>query len=153
MVRSIEVVLALAALPQIAGAEDYSWWRTDHACIVDSAVALIPGPSSPQEAFRNWLDAPKSFRLQFTYCGAVPLAQSGWGTCESAEHLIIRTPNLRAVPHDGWRSSETRIFDSMDSFDKIGLYTNGRFYYSSLGTSGTSQMTWFTMTGTCTPFD
>lgn len=154
MVRLFGVALALAAISLPMEAEGYNWWGNDHACIVDSATGLIAGEHNVQDDAFKWTGAPKSFRIQFKFCDEVPKTQTGWGTCDKVEHVIIRTPNLQGEQHIGWRSSERRVFNSMDSYDTIGLTSNGRFYFSSLSaTSDDKREAWFTMTGSCTPFD
>jgi hypothetical protein len=151
MVRFFGAAVLAVMVASPASAEGYLWVGADHACIVDSATGLRPGEKDIRKDAFDWTSAPKSFRLQVRRCGDV---EGTWARCDKAEELVIRTPNFRGADHIGWRSSSIRAFNSLNSLETIGLESDGRFNYAVLGSAvDDGYAAWFTMTGTCTPFE
>lgn len=157
MVRLFGASVVALMSASTAAAENYVWIGKDHACIVETSIGLVAGEDkSAKDAAFLWNDAPKGFRLQLTWCDAVPVGQGGWPACSITGHLALRTPNLLGTKHYGWsvNTNNSYAFSSADSFETMVLSDSGRFSYAQFGTTKESSIdAWFTMSGSCTPFD
>lgn len=68
----------------------------------------------------------------------------------------MRTPNLFNMKHGGWAANKTNsyAFSSNDSYEIMVLSRSGKFNFGMFGqTKADSKPSWFTMSGSCTPFD
>lgn len=150
MVRFLSLAVAGAALAfSQAQAQPYNWVG-DNACIVDGALGLRPTERDIRKDAFDWSSAPRSFRIQMQTCAST----MSWVSCGPRDQFALRTPNLRGNEHAGWRSSPLRVFNSLDSLETMALEPDGRFHYALLGSiPNEKDSAWFTMTGTCAPFD
>lgn len=158
MVRSIGAGIALAlTFASPAFADDFPWavsGRGNHACIVENALVLRPDQSRLQEAVSRWT-SPKSFMLEVHICSLSHIEASD--ACDKAPDdnsfsWVIKTPRLYGELHPGWKVTGKDFFSS-ELAETFFLYAGGRFDYAQLNTIAPSgHLAWFTMTGTCTPF-
>lgn len=157
MVRLAGAAFVTFIFASTAAAEDYIWLGKDHACVVETGTGLIAGETkSPTDAAFRWTGAPKGFRLQATWCDAKPVTQTGWPECSKPDELALRTPNFLGRKHVGWSVNKMNsfAFSSADGYEMIVLSKAGTFNFAMFGnTANDAEPAWFTMTGTCTPFD
>jgi hypothetical protein len=147
------ILTSISGWAYAQGPKQYPWVGKDRACIVEYAIGLRPREDSAARDTFEWASAPKSFRLQARQCDEIPVDQTGWPECSNPGSVALRTPGFDRV-ESGWSDSTHPVFNSRDGISTIALEMNGKFYYSQIGTTADDASTaFFTLSGTCSPFD